>query len=174
MKFQAWKKLNLVLTYSTEAFLFITDPHQSPFNVGLDLSLIDFDRMRVEALNWQHGSPVKTPQEMDSIMELSQGHPFLVRKVLYTLTAQQLSLEKLLEQACDQDGPFSDHLQRYLLRLQRDQELSQAMKSVIQNHTCPTDLLFYKLRSGGLVVGPARNNVRPRCGLYAQFFKQHL
>src|SRR5439155_1555272 len=110
IKSQAWKKLNIVLSYSTEAFLFITVLNQSPFNVGSDYTLTDFDRSQVERLNWQHGSPIQTTQEMDSIMELLQGHPFLVRKALYTRAVQKLSVDELLKRAYDDDGPFSDHL----------------------------------------------------------------
>src|SRR5262249_4109046 len=135
---KAWKKLNIVLAYSTEASFFITDLNQSPFNVGMDFSLADFDRAQVEQLNYKHGSPVQTGQEMDSIMRLLQGHPFLVRKALYTLAVQQLTTEDLLKGACDENGPFSEHLRHYLLQLDRDPEQRMAMKSVILNNTCPT------------------------------------
>jgi hypothetical protein len=174
IKFKVWRKLNLVLAYSTEAFSFITDLNQSPFNVGIDFNLTDFDRTQVEALNWRHGSPIQTPQEMNSMMELLQGHPFLVRKALHTLTTQKLSVGDLITRACDEDGPFSDHLQYYLWRLNKKPELSQAMKSVIREKKCSNDLLFYQLRSSGLVRGSSRDNVEPRCGLYAQYFQKHL
>jgi hypothetical protein len=171
---KVWKKLNIVLTYSTAASFFITDLNQSPFNVGTDFSLSDFDRTEVEQLNYKHGSPVKTTEEIDSIMRLLQGHPFLVRKALYALAVQQLTVEEVLKGACDDDGPFSEHLRHYLLQLDQNQEQRMAMKSVIQNHTCPTDDLFYQLRSSGLVVGPSRTNVQPRCELYRQYFQMHL
>ncbi len=174
IKFKVWRKLNLVLAYSTEAFSFITDLNQSPFNVGIDFNLTDFDRAQVEELNWKHGSPIQTTQEMNSVMDLLQGHPFLVRKALHTLTTQELSVEDLIIRACDEDGPFSDHLQYYLWRLNKKPELSQAMKRVIAEKKCPTDLLFYQLRSSGLVHGSSRDNVQPRCGLYAHYFQKHL
>lgn len=174
VNFKAWKKLNLVLAYSTEAFSFITDLNQSPFNVGRDFDLADFDRTQVEALNWKHGKPIQTPQEMDSIMELFQGHPFLVRQALYTLIKQKLTVDTLIKRAGDEDGPFSDHLHHYLWRLQKKPELSQAMKSVIRDKKCVNDLLFYQLRSSGLVRGSSYDKALPRCGLYAQYFQKHL
>jgi GTPase SAR1 family protein len=172
--FHVWKKLNIVLAYSTEAFLFISDLNQSPFNVGTDYNLTDFDRPQVELVNYKHGSPVKTGKEMDCMMSLLHGHPFLVRKAWYALTVQQFTVEELLRRACDEDGPFEDHLRHYLLQLQKNQEQSTAMKLVIQNHTCPTDYLFYQLRSAGLVAGSSRTNAWPRCGLYEQYFQKHL
>ncbi len=172
--FPEWKYLNIVLTYSTEVFLFITDLNQSPFNVGTLFNLRDFDRAQVELVNYKHGSPVKTAQEMDSLMILLHGHPFLVRKAWYTLAVHRLTVEDLLQRARNEDGPFGEHLQHYLLQLQKNKELASGMKLVIQSHTCATDLLFYQLRSMGLVTGSSRTNVQPRCGLYAQYFQEHL
>jgi hypothetical protein len=172
--FQVWKKLNIVLTYSTEAFSFITDLNQSPFNVGMDFNLADFDRTQVEKLNHLHGEPVKTTQEMDDFMYLLQGHPFLVRKAFYILTCQSFTVDSLMQRAYDEDGPFSDHLHSYLWRLHQNHELCQEMKSVLENHSCSNDLLFYQLRSSGLVRGSNRANALPRCGLYANYFRKHL
>lgn len=104
-----WKKLNIVLTYSTEAFSFIADLNQSSFNVGIDFNLIDFNRTQVETLNWQHGSPIKTVQEMDVLMDLLRGHPYLVRKALYVLVMHKYTFNQVIQKAFDEDGPFSDH-----------------------------------------------------------------
>ena len=38
----SWANLTLVIAYATEAHLFITDLHQSPFNVGTKITLVDF------------------------------------------------------------------------------------------------------------------------------------
>ncbi len=169
-----WDKLNVVLSYSTEAFLFIQDLDQSPFNVGVQVNVADFDRIKVEKLNKLHMEPVKTTQEIDALMELLGGHPFLVRKALYDLVIQHFHFDELIKKAYDDDGPFSDHLQRYMLHLDDQPHLRAAMKSVIYEHTSPTDALFYRLRSSGLVRGTDRHNVHPRCGLYAHYFKKHL
>jgi len=168
----AW--LNLVLAYSTETSMFIKTQHQSPFNVGDVFELADFSRAQFADLNGKHASPVKTDSEIDSLMTLLGGHPFLVRQSLYELTLGQTSVADLIARAANDDGPFSGHLQSYVLRFHENQELKQPMKSVLLNGVCPDDISFYRLRSLGLVRGPVRTKARPRCGLYAQYFGAHL
>ena len=46
-----WKKLDLVLVTSTEPYLFIDRPHESPFNLGEVMPLFDFARPQVDHLN---------------------------------------------------------------------------------------------------------------------------
>jgi hypothetical protein len=154
--------------------MFITDLNQSPFNVGDDFELVDFNRDQVEELNKRHYSPVHTTQEMDGIIELFQGHPFLVRKAFYELAAGHLTPSQLMKQAYDDDGPFGDHMHRFLFRFDKLLELRAAMKSVIRDNNCPTDYAFYQLRTSGLVRGQNRTSVTPRCGLYAKYFEAHL
>jgi AAA domain-containing protein/TIR domain-containing protein len=168
----AW--LNLVLAYSTETSMFIKTQHQSPFNVGDVFELADFSRAQFADLNAKHGSPVKNDSEIDSLMALLGGHPFLVRQSLYELTIGQTSVADLIARAANDDGPFSGHLQAYVLRFHENEDLKQPMKSVLLNGVCPDDISFYRLRSLGLVRGPVRTNAKPRCGLYAQYFGAHL
>jgi len=169
-----WERLNLVLAYSTEAFMFIRDLNQSPFNVGSACELVDLDRSQVEELDFLHGSPIENPQAMDRFMAAFSGHPYLVRKALYELIDQGLTSDQLLENASSDNGAFGDHLHRYLWRFHENLELRAAMRSVIREGVCPTDRLFYQLRTAGLVRGPHRNNVQPRCGLYEEYFGGHL
>ncbi len=168
----AW--LNLVLAYSTETSMFIKSQTSSPFNVGELIDLTDFDRAQFADLNIKHGSPLKTEAELDALMELLGGHPFLVRQSLYELSAGESSVADLLASAANDDGPFSGHLQSYNLRFHENPDLIQPMKSVLLNGVCPDDISFYRLRSLGLVRGPVRTKARLRCGLYKQYFGAHL
>ncbi|MBI3330029.1 MAG: AAA-like domain-containing protein [Nitrospinae bacterium] len=52
-----WKKLNLVLAYSTDQRQAIRDPNQSPFNVGIKIELRDFSFDEVWKLNRRYGRP---------------------------------------------------------------------------------------------------------------------
>jgi len=169
-----WDRFNIVLSYSFEAYLFIQSLNQSPFNIGTEVLATDFTRTQVEKLNQRHSMPVKTTQEMDAMVELLGGHPFLMRKALYSLVVQKLSVNELIKQASYDDGPFSDHLHAYLWRLHEQSDLREAMKSAILEHVVSSDVLFHRLHSSGLVVGHDRRNAQPRCGLYADYFKKHL
>ncbi|SRR6266496_5214271 len=169
-----WDKFNIVLSYSFEASLFIQSLNQSPFNVGRELLATDFTRAQVEQLNQRHSSPVKTTQEMDAMIKLLGGHPFLMRKALYSLVVQKLSVNEFLKQASYEDGPFSDHLHVYLWHLHEQSDLRAAMKSAILEHAVSSDVLFHRLHSSGLIVGHDRRDAQPRCGLYADYFKKHL
>jgi hypothetical protein len=169
-----WEKLNVGLAYSTEAFMFIRDLNQSPFNVGDAFELTDFNRVQIQELSRRHNHPVRDDNEMDKFVEIFGGHPYLVRKALYDLVVQKLPVDRLIGIACNEDGPFGDHLHRYLWRFDEDSDLRLAMQSVIRDHKCPRDDLFYRLQSAGLVKGTDRYNVSPRCGLYEQYFGRHL
>src|SRR5262249_39337359 len=49
-----WNKLTVVIGYATEAHLFIQDLNQSPFNVGRQLELENFNIDEMENLNKRH------------------------------------------------------------------------------------------------------------------------
>jgi len=169
-----WQNLNLVLGYSTEARLFIKDRHESPFNVGVTYALGDFEPTQVMELNARHGHPIRSDEGLDALQELLSGHPFLLRKALYDLVTDGLTLDDLRAAAFDDDGPFGDHLQHYLWHLEAEPEIREAMHSVLRRGVCETDWQFYRLRAAGLVRGAHRNAVAPRCGLYAEYFKRRL
>ena len=141
---------------------------------GVDLTLDDFSVEQVEDLNSRHGGPIRNSQEMNQIMDLLQGHPFLTRKVLYDLVVNNLTVNWLASHAVHDDGPFNDHLHRYLWWFNKHPELGTAMKSAIKRHSCSSDEVFYMLRSAGLVRGSGRMDARPRCGLYAKYFEKYL
>ena len=172
---EIFNKLNLVLAYSTEAFLFIQDA-SSPFNVGSRIELEDFDRSQVEDLNLRHSQPARDDSEIDSLTSLVGGHPYLVRKALYELVTRDWTVNHLIDVnvALADDGPFGEHLRSHLWHLYKSPELGIAMKEVLHNNTCSNDQFFYRLRSAGLVQGHSRYSAFPRCGLYERYFGSHL
>ena len=54
--------------------------------------LADFTREQVEDLNWRHGRPLQTGLELDHILDLLHGHPYLVRKALYDMLTGLVSV----------------------------------------------------------------------------------
>ena len=55
---RGWKKLDIILSTSTEPQFFIDRPHESPFNVGVTLRVEDFELDQVAHLNAMHPRPL--------------------------------------------------------------------------------------------------------------------
>lgn len=169
-----WNRLNIVIAHSTEPYLWIQDINQSPFNVGHEIKLDDFGSAQIRELNSKHGGVLKTEADLQELMKLVGGHPYLVRQSLYTLAADRWSVSQLQRVATDEAGPFSDHLRHYLWSLQKHKELNDVLRDVLSNGRCDDEESFQRLKAAGLVRGETRSSVRMRCQLYADYFKKHL
>ena len=93
-----WDMLTLAISYSTEAYMFITDVNQSPFNVGTRLALDDFTLDQVSELNRRYGSPLDSPAAVEKFYSVLGGHPYLVRCGLHEMVARSTSLQTLFEE----------------------------------------------------------------------------
>ncbi len=165
-----WEKLSMVLAISTEPHLFIDDIRQSPFNVGLRLTLKDFNLEQVHDLNQRYGHPT---QEIPAVMKLLNGHPYLTRKAFYTMVTQQLSWADLANRVIADDGPFADHLSyQYRLLLNRP-DLIDTLEHIIRADHSLDEKLLYHLSRAGLVKGSG-DTYTLRCGLYKLYFEHKL
>ena len=170
----AWQKLRLVLVYSTDIYVPLKID-QSPFNVGLSLKLPPFNREQVleiakrYELNWQ------TETEVEQLMSLIGGHPYLVNIALYYLSRKIISLEQLLRDAPTPTGIYSQHLQSYLVLLQKDAPLVSVMERVVNSdEPIKLDTLAaYKLESMGLVSLDGFL-AKPSYELYRLYFSEVL
>lgn len=169
-----WAGLTLVIAYATEAHLFITDLNQSPFNVGTRLALEDFTTEQVAELNRRHGSPLKSESDIDRLVQLVAGNPFLVRTSLHVLATQNLTLEQFEAEADHDEGLFGDHLRRILVLLAKDPGLLEVVRGVLNGQPCPDQESFWRLRSAGIMAGHGPNDAWPRCQLYAKYLSRHL
>src|SRR5262245_31229384 len=169
-----WRRLTLAIAYATEAHLFITDLNQSPFNVGTRLRLEDFSFEQVAELNRRYGSPLGDQAEVARYCRLVGGHPYLVRRGLYEMTAREIKLAALEAQADRDDGPFSDHLRRLAVSLTQDRTLSEVVRRVLKGSSSVATESFYRLRSAGLMAGDSERDVRLRCQLYNTYLEKHL
>ncbi len=167
-----WEKLNIVLVISTEPYLLIDDINQSPFNVGLELHLQDFDKIQVRNLNHQHGSPINE-SDLPHLMALLHGHPFLTRKVLYTMAIERPTWASLNQTASSDQGPFSDHLRRQYWGIRNKPELKNALKEIIRTNRCSDELALFRLLQAGLVKASG-DICTCRCDLYKQYFEDKL
>lgn len=166
------RKLSLALVISTEPFQLIDNPNQSPFNVGLVIELADFVPEQVATLNRLHGSPLNSSQ-LQQLIRLLNGHPYLVRRALYLLASNHLSPTEFFSLASDDRGPFGDHLRHHLFRLHGKNDLVQGLQQIIQKHSCKDELICYRLQAAGLARKEG-NTVLPRCQLYADYFRERL
>jgi hypothetical protein len=167
-----WNKINLVMVIATEPYLLISNPNQSPFNVGVKLNLEDFNRDQVWDLIHRHGDPIKE-SDKEVFFELLSGHPFLTRKALYLLVSEGWSWENLYKHATDDKGPLADHLRHQLWFIQESPAIKAALREVLDKNRCSDDKILWRLLRAGLVKGTG-DLYYCRCGLYKRYFTDHL
>lgn len=169
---QNMAKMSLFLSSSTEPYLFIDNRNQSPFNVANVISLPDFTLQEVNELNKRHNSPL-SPDQLNDLMDLISGHPYLIRRALYLLATERIELDTLFAQATQDTGPFGDHLRHYLYRILQKPELEQALSDILLQQTYEENQTFYRLKGAGLIkkVG---NQIVLRNNLYTRYFWERL
>ncbi|SFE51270.1 AAA-like domain-containing protein [Thermoflexibacter ruber] len=167
-----WAKFKMIITYATEAQYAITNLNQSPFNVGMQVNLLDFSETEVAELASRHQLTLSAV-EISSLMEMVGGHPFLVRKALYQIALNQLSLSDFLKNATQDDGYFAAHLNTHLQYLQKNPDKSEALSNILHQRQTQNHLACEALRAIGLVKGNAPN-YRVSNKLYEEYFKRKL
>ena len=168
-----WQRLRLIIVHSKEVYIPL-NINQSPFNVGLGIELPEFNLEQVKDLVQRHGL-TWSDEQIETLMEMLGGHPYLVRLALYEIASRKMTLERLLELASTDEGPYYNHLHRHLLNLQKDENLQTAITKVVNAET-PVEvgtIEGFKLRSMGLVKFRG-NAVVPLCGLYREYFRVHV
>jgi hypothetical protein len=171
-----WKRLDMILTTSTEPSRFIDNQYQSPFNVGLTIEVKDFILPEVSELNRRYGSPLTEPQ-LESLMGLIGGHGYMVAKALYLIASQQYTLEGFLACAATDTGPFKTTLRSRLEKLLRSSqaaELKACLRQVLEHQRCSDEMLFSHLEGAGLVVSKPWPTVMFRYPIYKLYFQDHL
>ncbi|MBK7448821.1 MAG: AAA-like domain-containing protein [Anaerolineales bacterium] len=101
------------------------------------------------------------------------GHPYLTRKALYLLASKRTDFDSLVENACEDDGPFGDHLRNHLFRMSDYPELRAGLAQIIKHERCSDEHVFFRLRGAGLAIRIG-NKVLPRNTLYADYFGKRL
>jgi len=171
---EIWKKLRLVIVHSKEVYVPL-NIHQSPFNVGLAIELPEFTQAQVQDLVQRHELNW-TIAQVEQLMTMIGGLPYLIRVALYQIANERMTLEQLLKIAPTEEGLYYEHLHRHLLNLeQAGDDLVAAMKQVVtDNHPVEIDPNnTFKLRSMGLVKSKG-HAVIPRCDLYRRYFGARL
>jgi AAA-like domain len=167
-------RLTIAIAYATEAHLFISDLHQSPFNVGTRLALEDFTEEQLAELNGRYGHPLVDNEQIVRFHRLIGGHPYLAQRGFYELHQKRAVLSALEQNADQDDGPFGDHLHRLLVSLSLDQGLLEELRAFLLSGSTLSNSAFYRLRSAGVLSGEAAAEPRARCELYVRYLKKHL
>ncbi len=173
-----WGQLRMAIVYSTDAYLPL-HIEQSPFNVGLPLTLPDFNLEQTRTLAQYCGMPSSSPQiGMDgflNLLNLVGGHPCLLEMAFkYLQQHPEITVDQLIEEAPTNAGIYSAHLRQHFMTLQHSPDLAIAFDQLV-NDTQPPPLdpiETYHLQSMGL-VSLQGNDVKPRCELYCLYFSQH-
>ncbi|MBD2200740.1 AAA-like domain-containing protein [Calothrix anomala FACHB-343] len=168
---EIWKKLRLIVVHSTEVYIPM-NIYQSPFNIGLSIELPEFNVEQVLNLAQRHGLNWNSTQ-VEQLMGMVGGYPYLVRMALYEIARQKTTLEQLLDIAPTEAGLYSDYLRRHLWNLEQHPELAAGVKQIVAT-TAPVHLepiQAFRLKSMGLVklLG---NDCVPSCDLYRQYFSR--
>lgn len=163
-----WNRLNLVLVISTEPSALISSMDQSPFNVGDDVFLDDFNYQQVYWLNKVHGEPIQG-NDFEAFFELLNGHPYLTRKGLYLLISQQWKFQDLIKNASEDDGPFSDHIRSQFRILFDDYQLRKSFDEIIEQRYSEDKTNLSRLLQSGLIKGRGET-FHCRCKMYSNYF----
>ncbi len=175
---QIWQKLRMVVVYTTEIYIPLK-LNQSPFNVGITITLPPLTLNQVQNLALSYGlywaADSEGAERLVPLQVMVGGHPYLVSLALYHLCQKEMPLEVLLETASTPVGIYSQHLRELLSLLQKEPQLMSAMEKVIAtNEKVELDAIAaYKLESMGLVQLNG-NQAHTMCELYRLYFSQQL
>ncbi|MDM8558851.1 AAA-like domain-containing protein [Candidatus Parabeggiatoa sp. HSG14] len=171
---EPWKRLRMVITHSQEVYVPL-DMKQSPFNVGIAVDLPEFTQEQVQDLARRYKQAL-TDEQIEQLVKLVGGHPYLLQVALYQIAHKRYTLKKLLKVAPYEDGPYSEHLRRHRLNLEKHVELANEAKRVMSaDNPLPASEVneIFRLRSMGLVK-VKDDEVMPLCDLYRQYFNKRL
>ena len=174
---EIWQRLRMIVVHSTDIYIPLKI-HQSPFNIGLPITLPEFNFAQVKELASRHKfhqSHQNLDQNLAALMEMVGGFPYLIRQAFYALSTQDISIEELLANAPTPSGIYRHHLQGYLSTLSEYPELMNAFNRIVTADSpvkIPA-LISYKLSSMGLVK-LSNNQVIPSCQLYRLYFRDYL
>ncbi|MGB5712146.1 MAG: AAA-like domain-containing protein [Waterburya sp.] len=157
-----WTKLRLIVIYSTEDLPKL-NIYQSPFNVGTEIKLPEFNDEQIQTLASKYGLNWSLTQ-VQQLKEQIGGHPFLVHEAIKKLRMDsKLTLTQLLEKATTDEGIYAHHLQHHWSTLEQEPALVEQLKTICEAKQ-PTEIspnYLYKLDSMGLIT-KIGNQVQPR------------
>lgn len=172
-----WERLRLIVVHSTDIYLPL-DINQSPLNLGFPVNLTQFNFEQMKELASRHQFR-QSIEDLDKcitlIMEMIGGYPYLARLAFYVLSTENITFERLLEEAPTASGIYRNHLQGHLATLKKYPDLAKAYEQVVfaDKPIQISAIHAHQLESIGLVK-LVNNTVLPSCQLYRFYFRECL
>lgn len=165
--------LTLVLAYATETHLFIKDPYQSPFNVGVKIEMDDFTAEHISVLNHRLNNPLKNELEISKFYDLVGGHPYLVCRGLSWMASENKDIDEFAVKSCMDNGPFGTHLRRLRLIAKNNENIT-FIQDLLEGKICTNNDVFLHLRTAGVLIGDDWRSARIRCRVYEEYLKSNI
>jgi hypothetical protein len=171
---KTWKKLHFILTHSTEDDVPL-DVNRSPFNIGLAVDLPEFTPEQIEDLAKRYQLTFSS-EELERLMELLGGHPYLIQITFYYISQRQISLEEIFSTSVGDRSIYRDHLLKHTDNLKKNPKLFEALKTAFNDKN---EVMIFndeearKLKGLGLIKRSDNDNkFVPSCDLYRQYFSK--
>ena len=171
---KCWKNLRLAIIHSTDVYIRL-NIYQSPFNIGFPQDLPEFTADEACQLAGKHEVNI-AHTELDMLMNLVGGHPFLLQKAFELLKNNRtLTMQSVLAEATTESGIYSNHLRQIWVELEQHRQIAATFYRLLEAKTplMLDPVQAYKLQNIGLVK-LSGNLAEPRCKLYYDYFSQYL
>jgi serine/threonine-protein kinase len=162
----------MVIAHATDGNLAVTNLNQSPFNVGLEMNLVEFNLEQIATLASRHQLDF-SPEQIIDFNENIGGHPYLVRKAMYDIKTSKYSFNELISKAAHDTGPFADHLQRQYWKLSQNKKAFELYTKMLKSQPIDDELTLSSLRAAGLAKGYGAN-ASPSFKIYKEYFSAKL
>ncbi|KST69441.1 hypothetical protein BC008_35560 [Mastigocoleus testarum BC008] len=169
-----WQKLKMIIVHSQDYTE--TSKNKSPFNVGESIDLPEFEESQIEQLLQKHGLNW-TSEQINQLMEMVGGHPYMVRVALYNIANQEMTFSKFLQLAPTEAGPFSRDLLYHWGNLEKYDVKNEYRKVLAAKEAVQIDAQKANILESMGLIGRDKNNpnkVKCFCKLYRLYFRQHL
>lgn len=167
-----WKRLTILISYATEAHLFIKDLNQSPFNVGVRVNLRDFSEAEVVDLGSRY--PNFVGRWAKEVYEITRGHPFLTRRAFAFLEGKR-TIEQLRDLAPKEEGPFGEHLKQIGVALGKEPEIAEELGRCLNGGKFETPGTAQRLIAAGLLApSSSKEGVSFRVPIYEAWLRRTL
>ena len=168
-----FQRLSLVVSYATEAHLFIQDFNQSPFNIGVRIPVRDFNFDEIRELYLRYGAK-PSDDDVAKLLEITGGQPYLARKALDAHLLDGIELSTLSESAASDHGPFAEHIRRLVSTVSRDSEMMDEVIRFLKNQPFENPKTPVKLVAGGMLFWRQNGNLDVRVPAYRTALLRHL